>query len=115
MNMINIVEFISSYVDGLLTEEGNLGRRNLLLKIKALVYGTAIPDFVNDFNRGRIRFSVFRKIQEIADALDEAYVMGLNLTPAQQTIMIQDRKSRRDQAQMMQILLCGLMGCELVG
>ena len=36
--------------------------------------------------------------------------MGLNLTPAQQAVVIQDRKSRRNQAQMMQILLCGLVG-----
>lgn len=112
---MNIIEFISNYVDGLLKDETHLGRRNLLLKVKALVNGTAIPDFVNDLSRGRIRFSVFRKIQEIDDALDEVYVMGLKLTPHQQAVMIQDRKSRRNQAQVMQILLCGLMGCELVG
>lgn len=112
---MNIIEFISNYVDGLLKDETHLGRRNLLLKVEAMANGTAIPDFVNDLSRGRIRFSVLRKIQEIADALDEVYVMGLNLTPNQQAVMIQDRKSRRNQAQMMQILLCGLMGCELAG
>ena len=115
MFIINIIEYILNCVDGLLKDENNLGRRNLLLKVKALVNGTAIPDFVNDFNRGRFRFSVYRKIQEIDDALDEVYVMGLNLTPAQQAVMIQDRKSRRNQAQVMQILLCGLLGCELAG
>ena len=72
---MNIVEFISSYVDGLLKDESHLGRRNLLLKVKALVNGTSIPDFFDDLSRGCIRFSVFQKIQnsehELVDKLLE--------------------------------------------
>lgn len=71
--MINIIEFMSNFVDGLLKDETHLGRRNLLLKVKALVHGTAIPDFVDDFNRGSHSFFCFSKDYKIRSMTTQSH------------------------------------------